>query len=312
MENRSHAIVAACFLAVLCVATGVIIYWLSSGPGEPRAYRIVTTQSVAGLQPQSNVVFKGLLVGHVTQVGFDKHDPDKVVIDFRVRRGTYVTHATYAELAKQSLMGGEMIELKLGNGDMRPLTTSIAHPAHIPLRPGLMDSLKASAQRDMADVGAILASTKQLLDSGNRRHLAATIAQVDAATARLVTLEKQLAPTLQRMPGLLDAARRSLRQSQALLANANQLARAAKAPVERLGTTEDAVTQLAHHADTQTVPDMAALSRQLMRTTRELDALIDELKAKPQSLLFGPPAHPPGPGEPGFNANKGDTHERHP
>jgi hypothetical protein len=32
-----------------------------------------------------------------------------------------------------------------------------------------------------------------------------------------------------------------------------------------------------------------------------MDELLRELKAKPQSLIFGPPTRPPGPGEPGFD-----------
>src|SRR5690625_6704228 len=75
MENRTHAIIAICFLVVFSVAAVLIFIWLSSGPGEPLAYRIVTSQSVAGLDPQSKVEFKGLPVGHVTRIRFDPQNP---------------------------------------------------------------------------------------------------------------------------------------------------------------------------------------------------------------------------------------------
>src|SRR5690348_3907336 len=44
MENRAHAVIAVCFLAVFTVAGVLIFLWLSSGPGEARLYRIVRSE----------------------------------------------------------------------------------------------------------------------------------------------------------------------------------------------------------------------------------------------------------------------------
>lgn len=311
MENRTHAIIAACFLVVLTAVIVIIFLWLSSGPNEPLIYRIVTRDSVAGLSPQSKVEFKGLPVGHVTHVGFDPNNHAQVVIDFRVRKGTYITHATYAVLTKHGITGGEVLELKLGKGSSKPLATSAKHPAHIPLHKSFLAKLKASASKDMKAVQAILQSTKKLLNTNNRKHLAATIKHMDKATAKLVTIEKQLEPVIQQMPGLMKSAHKSLKQSHALLANANQLVTSARGPVKKIGKVEDSVQHLTRKLDTQTVPDVSALSRSLMRTSRELQQLIHELKTKPQSVIFGPPKPPPGPGEPGFQAHgkQGDGHD---
>src|SRR5699024_10111507 len=133
------------FLIVFSVGAVLIFYWLSSGPGEPRLYRIVTHQSVAGLSPQSSVRFKGLLVGHVDSIRFDPRDRSRVIVDFRVQRDTYITESTYAVLAMKGLMGGKVLKLKLGDGSSQPLHTSAAQPTHIPLREGTIAQLKDSA-----------------------------------------------------------------------------------------------------------------------------------------------------------------------
>lgn len=305
MENRTHAIIAICFLVIFSVAAVVIFLWLSSGPDEPLAYRIVTKQSVAGLDPQSKVEFKGLPVGHVTRIRFDPQNRARVIIDFHVRRGTYITHATYGVLAKHGLTGGEVLDLKLGEGSRAPLETSVEHPAHIPLRKSFFGQLKASATKSMKDLQTVLASAKKLLDADNRQHIGATLEHLDAATAHLVTIEKQLQPVMQRMPGLMRSLQKNLKTSQALLTNANQLAQSAHEPVKKLGEVEDNVRQLTHKLNTQTAPDINTLSRSLMRTSRQLQELIEQLKAKPQSLIFGPSAPPPGPGEPGFKPHGG-------
>ena len=307
MENRAHAIVAVCFLIVFAIAGVLIFFWLSSGPAEPLAYRIVTNDSVGGLAPQTRVEFKGLEVGHINDVHFDPHDRARVIIDFHVRRDTYITHATYAVVAMQGLTGGNTLELKLGKGSSAPLPTSDAHPALIPLRKGLLAQLEASAQEDMADLHEILGNTKKLLDADNREHISASIRQLDAATAQLDQIEAQLLPASKQMPALLKSAQQSLDQSHALLANANKVAAEAREPVRKAGQVEDTIQHLGRKLDKQTAPDIESLSASLERTSRQLEQLIHELKAKPQSLIFGPAQPPPGPGEPGFHDNKKDN-----
>lgn len=311
MENRAHAIIAICFLVVLTGVMVAIFFWLSSGPSEPLDYRIVTRQSVAGLAPQSKVEFKGLAVGHVESIQFDPRDRSRVIVDIHVQRDTYITHATYAVLARQGLTGGKTLELKLGKGNATPLKTSGDHPALIPLHKGLFAKLEDSAQQDMQDLHAILDSAKKMLNADNREHIAASIRQIDTATAKLAVIEKQLMPAVQQMPALIQSARKSLKQSQTLLANANKLAKEARGPVKEIGKAGDSVQQLTRKLNKQTAPDIDALSQSLMRTSRQLQELLRELQAKPQSLIFGPPEHPPGPGEPGFHATdkQGDGHE---
>ncbi len=311
MENRAHAIIAVCFLVVFTVAGVLIFFWLSSGPGEPLAYRIVTSESVDGLAPQTKVQFKGLEVGHVSDIRFDPHDRSRVIVDLHVQRNTYITHATYAVVSMQGLTGGKTLELKLGAGSDAPLQTSDEHPALIPLRKDLLSQLEASAQQDMQDLHVILASTKQLLDAQNREHIAASIRQLDAATAKLDAIEAQLLPVTRRMPALLKSAQQSLDQSHALLANANRLAQDAREPVRKAGQVEDTIGHLGRKLDRQTAPDIESLSTSLTRTSRLLEQLIRELQAKPQSLIFGPPQPPPGPGEPGFrdDGKKDSGHE---
>ncbi|HET6586786.1 MAG TPA: MlaD family protein, partial [Oleiagrimonas sp.] len=254
----------------------------------------------------------GLAVGHVASIRFDPRDRSRVIIDFHVQRDTYITHATYAVLARQGLTGGKTLELKLAKGNAAPLPTSSDHPALIPLHKGLFAKLEESAQQDMQDLHAILDSAKKMLDADNREHIAASIRQIDTATAKLVALEKQLMPAMEQAPALVRSARKTLKQSQALLANANVLAKQARGPIKKIGKASDSVQHLTRKLDRQTAPDIDALSQSLMRTSRQLQELLRELKAKPQSLIFGPPKHPPGPGEPGFHApahNQGDSHE---
>lgn len=300
MENRAHAIIAVVFLLVFSAGAILVYYWLADRQDEPLAYQIITDQSVGGLAEQSDVRFKGLVVGHIAKLGFDPKDRSRVVIRLQLKRDAYVTHATYAVVAMQGLTGGSVLELKLGQGSRAPLATSDRNPARIPMRQSLLDFLASAARKDMQDLQEVLASARQVLDSDNREHIAASLQQIDDATRKLAAIESQL-------PALLDDVQRSVVQSHALIAHADTLARDAQTPVRDAAKLEASIQALAESSrrlsdrlNSQAVPNFDALSQNLLRTSQQLDELLRDLKAKPQSLIFGPPQHPPGPGEPGF------------
>lgn len=303
MENRAHAIAAVSFLVVLTVAAVFMFYWLSSGPAAPRAYRIVTQQSVAGLAPNSAVMFKGLQIGHVQSIRFDPGKPARVIVDFRVQRDAYVTHATYAIVAMKGLLGGKVLKLKLGEGSRRPLETSTENPAHIPLREGLIGQLKDAAARNLKALHAVLARSKKLLGKTNRKHIATTIRQLETLTTKLVSVTEQLTPTIKQLPQLLASLQETLDQTRTVLADARDLVGQAQGPVKKAGELEETIQHLGRRLNNQTLPSIHTLTQSLTRTSRLLQQLTRELTAKPQSVIFGPPRPSPGPGEPGFDAN---------
>lgn len=310
MENRAHAIVAVSFLVVFSVVAVIVYYWLAHQKNEPLSYEIVTSQSVSGLAAQSEVLFKGITVGHITSIGFDPANRSRVIVRIALQPKTYVTHATYAEITMRGITGGNVLELKLGKGSDQPLKTSDKHPAHIPMRQGGLASLMAEAPKIMQSLEGVIADAHKVLDQANREHIAKSLAQIDAATAKLAAIEAQLPP-------LLEGVQRSVDQSHALIANTNRLVRNAQKPVEDAAQLEASVEalarssrQLSERLNRQTLPGFDTLSSSLERTSRELDQLLRELQAKPQSLIFGPPRQPPGPGEPGYNGGK--RQEQHP
>lgn len=300
MENRAHALAAVSFLIIFCVGAALIFYWLSSGPAAPRVYRIVTSQSVAGLAPQSAVMFKGLQVGHVQSIGFDPQDHSRVIVDFRVQPDAYITESTYAVVALKGLIGGKVLELKLGEGSEQPLETSATNPAHIPLRKGTIGHLKTAAQQSLHQLHTLLANVNALLSKKNRKHISAAIRQLDTLTEKLITLEKQLTPAIKQLPELLAGMSKTLEQTRALVASARQLIKKARVPVKKAANVEETIQQVGHSLNRQILPDVHELTRSLTRTSRMLQDLVRLLEVKPQSVIFGPPKPRPGPGEPGF------------
>lgn len=293
MEDRTHAFIAIAFLLVLSAAAAFIGYWLEARPAEERIYQIVTPYSVAGLNPQADVDFKGVKVGTVEEVGLAPARPGYVRIRIAVVKEAPITRSTYAEVASQGLTGTGYIALDDSGESSQPLPTSPSHPAEIPMHRSLLQSLEHSGRRIMAQADQVEKSLNALLDEKNRARLATLLERMDDATRELVSLQKALLPTARELPRLAAESRRTVAESRKLVAELRADARGLRG----LGPSADAISQ---QLTDQTLPRIDALIRQLDRTATHVDELSRTLERRPQSLLLGAPPPPPGPGEPGF------------
>lgn len=308
MENKSHAIIAVTFLIVLSVGAAVIYTWMHRGPQEDRYYEIVSRYAVGGLQPQAPVKYKGIRVGNVKGVRFDPHDPEKVLIRIGVFPDAYITHATYAQLGFQGITGMTYISLANAAGKpLTPLKTGRGRPATIPMRQGLLQAMEQSGKADMKRISGIIDKVSDLLNTDNRRHLAATLQNLDDASRQLVGLERQLKPTFKSMPEITAETRRLLHETRKVEGDIDRVIRSADQPVKEIGNAARSVKQAGRSGDRliqqlreDVVPRIDTLTRRLNETITQVNRLSRQLASQPQSIIFGPSHRPPGPGEEGF------------
>jgi phospholipid/cholesterol/gamma-HCH transport system substrate-binding protein len=308
LENRAYAVAAITFLIILAAGTVLIYYWFSGQVTEPRIYKIITNQSVGGLEIQTPVMFKGLIVGHVREIQFAPEDPTKVRILLSVQEDAYVTHATYAEVAQSGIIGTPHLDLKLGEGSAEPLMTREQDPARIPMRESLLDNVTESVEQVLKHISQVASSLNKLLDEENRRHLSETIGQIDNATRRLVSIEKAMMRALESLPELIKQGQQTLEASQQALAEGQVLAADAREPIQKLGEVGVSVRALSGSSrkliralTRNTLPRIDALTTRLSRAARQVEQLARMLEGRGQSVIFGGREPSPGPGEPGFN-----------
>lgn len=310
MENRAYATVAVSFLIALSIGAVALYVWLHRGTPTPREYVIVSRYSVAGLHPQAAVKFKGVRVGTVKDIGFDPSDPKRVLVRIGVYPGTYVSHATYAQISYRGITGQSDISLSLSRDKPdTPLPTNRRHPARIPMKQGLLQALMESGGTDIKHAKEILARIDELLNADNRQRVAETLTSLHQASRHLDRLEQTLMPTARTLPGLADNARQVLKRTEALLQRLDRLTKAAQQSVGKVGAAAQSITtvgrdshEVMRHLMEQTAPEFDRLLRQLQRATTDIERLSQELERQPQSIIFGKHPAAPGPGEPGFEA----------
>lgn len=285
MENRAHALAAGLFVLLLGAALAAVALWLQRDTRTYAPYAIATTLPVTGLKPEAPVRWRGLDVGRVESMRLDPDAPGGIVIALALDPATPVTDATYAQLGFQGVTGLAFVQLGEGAQRGKPLAAAGGAPPRIPLRPSLLDSgeeLLAAVAEASARVNTLLGQALQpqggLLEAGTRQ-VPALIGDAQAAARRADRLMADVSALTTRLDGKVEGVAGN---------------------VDRVGLAADDARASAVSLREEAVPRMNVLLEQLQRETRTLNRLLTTLADQPQSVVFGPPARAPGPGEPGF------------
>src|SRR5580658_2980351 len=169
MENRSHSFVAGLFVILLGVLAAFGAVWLT-GPKSPSrvAMDLVTSHSIAGLQLDAPVRFRGVNVGRVESIAFDTHDLGKIRVRIEVDPTTPLTHSTYAKLSYQGINGVAMIQLDDDQrGDREAWVVSRDKVPQLELRAGLLEVAEQNAGDVLLKADAVATRLQTLLSDQN-------------------------------------------------------------------------------------------------------------------------------------------------
>ena len=316
MENRSHALMTGIFTLALLVAAVLAGLWFNRDNTERVPYDIATVQSIPGLNPQAAVRYRGLEVGRVDDIIFDKTRTGQILIRMSIDTAAPVTKTTYATLGYQGVTGIAFIQLddeKIGS----PLLASdTSKPARIPLRPGFLDQLEKRGLVILDKAEEMTTRLNDMVSPANQKVILGAFDKVGQAADAYAAIPNKLQPTLERMPQLVAKAEQSMASFNELSTSAtrmtrnyDKLATTLQAPdgpivrlnstVDRVGTSLEAVTS---ELEMETLPHLVAMTDEARTSLRAVRRTANMFNDRPQSLLFGAADGTPGPGEAGFVA----------
>ncbi len=305
MENRAYALMAGLFTLLLGIGVVAAALWFSGNAVENDEYVLVSRYPVSGLNAQAPVRYRGVTVGKVVDIKFDPLDPRAILVRILVQTGTPLSEGTYAQLGSQGVTGLAYVMLDDDGKKPGPLKGEGDQLARIEVRQAFFDSVTASGQEMIVNFNNVAKRVSGLLSDDNQKQLMSTLHNVDQAAARATTLAAAMEPAMKALPALVNDTGIVLKRADTLLANLNQrvesFERAAKS-AEQLGISASALSETML---TESVPRLNVLLDDVQRSSRGLERLLNEINDQPASLIFGRNPMPPGPGEPGFAAQRG-------
>lgn len=287
MESRSFAIATGLFVLALGACLAVTFWWLSADHTVKKPYVVITKGSVTGLAPYSTVDFRGLAVGNVQAIRFSKANPTAIEVDVALNEGVPVTRGTYATLRIQGVTGTSQLQLQDDGQDPTPLTTDPEHPAHIPMRPSILDELQEKGEHILHNAEMVSDRLVALFDPVHQERFNAIMDNVASTTRRLDSLSKQLDQGAKAMPQLS-------KELQDLLHNGNLFLTAlADQRTQAEGTLADfralgrSGREVAQRLAWETLPQLEQGLEQLTEAMRQVKALSQDLRDNPRQLLTG-------------------------
>lgn len=319
MESRSYAFMTGLFVIGLVAAIIAWANWLAQEPQERKAYRVVATTPVSGLNTQALVRYRGMSVGRVTSIRLDPADRRRILIDVEVKSDLPVTRGTYAQLGMEGITGIAYVHLLDDSRETAPPPKGASGLAELPLKPSFLDTVSDSAEGAVRDARELMAAVNAILTPENRKRIGAVLASLEKVTSNLETATAKLPQTVARAdvwlgPENLRLARESLErvnetasvlpqiagEADRLVGDLRQLASEVGKLAAQARELVDEIGQLSHAIKGDTLPQMGAFAESADRSARRIGSLADDLSRNPDSVVWGRKAGRPGPGEPGF------------
>jgi phospholipid/cholesterol/gamma-HCH transport system substrate-binding protein len=167
METRARYALIGLFMLAVIAASFAFVYWLENKGGfaEREDYRIKFQGSVSGLLIGSAVLFNGIRVGEVTDLGLYADAPQDVVATIAVARGTPIRSDTAINIETQGLTGGAAVALRGGSSTAPLVTAEGSAPPTLIAQPQAGQDWTQAARDAFQRVDKVLADNSEALKS---------------------------------------------------------------------------------------------------------------------------------------------------
>lgn len=302
VETKVNYTIVGLFVILLFAALVAGILWLSGGAQYRKTYDtylVYMDESVAGLNLNAPVKYRGVEVGRVKRISLDQGE--RVRLELDIERGTPIKENTAAILKVQGLTGIAQIELTGGTRDARPLVARPGEePPVIKTMPSLLTRLDTAVSDSIAGFNRVAQRIDAVLDEDNQRafkqlmadmaKLSATLAArrdvIDAGLRDAASAAGNTAKASADLPRLIE---RISRSAAALEKMAGDASRASVAIRKTMTGVDQAAEGMVPELE-QTLAEMRELSASLKRVS-------EDVGRNPNMLLLGREPAMPGPGE---------------
>jgi phospholipid/cholesterol/gamma-HCH transport system substrate-binding protein len=183
METRAKHIAVGSFVLLFVLGIAFFVFWLARFEGEVRydGYYVRFAGSVSQLRIDSTVLFGGIPVGRVTDVGIDAQNSELARVDLEIRRGTPIRVDSKATLELQGLAGGVTVQISRGSRDLDLLPPE----SEIMAGPSALEQIVRRVPDLLSQVEEITRRLNDLLSDKNRQAFSNAMTNFETITSQL-------------------------------------------------------------------------------------------------------------------------------
>lgn len=296
MESKLNYTIVGLFVVILTTAMLSFAYWLTKSYGVQvyDTYYVHLTESVAGLNIDAAVKYRGVDVGTVTNIGINPENPEEVRLALEINRDTHIKTDTTAAISYYGITGLAFIELK-GMDKNAPLLKVVDDTVPvIPSRPSAIKRIDQSLSQ-LAEKSA------KTLDNINRLFGDKNLKNIEDLLIESKGLVTDLRSQLDGMQTLMD---KGVEMESKIISAADKVGEASTSIKLLADNLEKNTTGISQEMSTGMRDSFSALTQLLSDLdilTISLQSTINDIKTSPGDLLFKRTQTLPGPGEEGYH-----------
>ena len=188
MDSKVNFTLVGLFVVTFISALIVFIFWLgkfNTDTKEVDLYKIYLNESVAGLNIESSVKYKGVNIGVVKNININPNNSEQIKLLIEVKVNTPIKIDTYAVLESQGITGLKYIDLIGGKNSSKLLKNNKDAIPLIKSKLSLLSSLSSSSNSIVSKVDGILTKIDTLLSNKNMKNIQNTLNNANSITANL-------------------------------------------------------------------------------------------------------------------------------
>lgn len=201
MENKARYTLVGVFVIIFVIAMSAFLLWqarYNAENGNALEYRVYTKESIAGLNENSFVQYKGLNIGYVEAIGIDPKNNEQIEITLKISTPEIIKRDSYAVIQSQGITGNKNVEINGGTNDSEILPVPKGGSAVIPLKLSFLDRISNDAQGITQKVDMTLTKANRLLDEKNLRNIERILENLNKASSNFNELVLNLNHTVNR------------------------------------------------------------------------------------------------------------------
>lgn len=296
MESKLNYTIVGLFVVILTAAMLSFAYWLTKSYGVQvyDTYYVHLTESVAGLNIDAAVKYRGVDVGTVTNIGINPENPEEVRLALKINRDTHIKTDTTAAISYYGITGLAFIELKGMDKYAPPLKMVDDTVPVIPSRPSAIKRIDQSLSQ-------LAEKSTKTLDNMNRLFGDKNLQNIEDLLIESKGLVTDIRSQLDGIQTLMD---KGLVMESKIISAADKVGEASTSIKLLADNLEKNTTDISQEMSTGMRDSFSALTQLLSDLdvlTNSLQSTINDIKTSPGDLLFKRTQTLPGPGEEGYH-----------